>query len=186
MNKILTMFVCLLAAAGALAQKAPQKQSLTLTTTAFQDGGIIPNKYTQAAKGTAVSPALQWSHVPEGTVSFTLVLHDPDTTLNKTTDQYLHWLIFNIPGSARSLPQDVPPDAKLPDGAIQAMNSAHTVGYRGMGASAAGPYHHYTFEMFALNTKLDLGPDATLPEVMKAMEGHVLQKGVLVGRFHRP
>jgi Raf kinase inhibitor-like YbhB/YbcL family protein len=165
----------------------PAKPGLTLTTPAFEDGGIIPNKYTQAAAPDApVSPKLVWDHVPEGTVSFALILHDPDTTLMHTTDQVLHWLIFNIPGTARELPEGVPAVALLPDGSVQALNRAKKVGYMGMGAGAAGPYHHYTFELFALDTKLTLGPDATQKDVEAAMEGHILGKGVVEGRFHRP
>ena len=174
------------AQANGQAGKPPAKPGLTLTTTAFQDGGIIPNKYTMAADGTPVSPALEWTHVPEGTVSFALILHDPDTSLHKTTDEVLHWMIFNIPGTAHGLPQGVPGVPQLPDGAVQAMNTHSSPGYMGMGASAAGPYHHYAFELFALDTKLSLGPDATRAEALKAMDGHVLGKGVLVGRFHRP
>ncbi len=168
------------------AGKPAAKPGLTLTTTAFPDGGIIPNKYTQAADGTPVSPALEWTHVPEGTVSFALIVDDPDTSLHKTTEEVLHWMIFNIPGTARSLPQGVPGTPNLPDGSIQAMNTHGAPGYLGMGASAAGPYHHYTFQLFALDTKLSLGPDATRADALKAMDGHVLGKGVVVGRFHRP
>ncbi|MEO6965719.1 MAG: YbhB/YbcL family Raf kinase inhibitor-like protein [Acidobacteriaceae bacterium] len=175
-------------AADAPAPNASAKAmpGLTLTTTAFQDGGIIPNKYTQAAEGTAVSPPMTWTNVTDGTSSFALIVHDPDTSLMRTTNQVLHWMIFNIPGTARELPEGVPAQAQLPDGAIQAVNTHKTVGYVGMGAPAAGPYHHYTFELFALDTKLALGPDATQPDVLKAMEGHILGKGILVGRFHRP
>lgn len=162
------------------------KPGLTLTTTAFDDGGIIPNKYTMAAQGTPVSPALEWTNVPDGAVSFALILHDPDTSRNKTTEEVLHWLIFNIPGTARSLAEGVPNTAQLPDGSIQAKNTRGAPGYMGMGASAAGPYHHYTYELFALDTKLDIGPEATRADVLKAMDGHVLGRGVLVGRFHRP
>jgi hypothetical protein len=180
----------LVPAVMASAQTAPapavQKPRLTLTTTAFDDGGIIPNKYTMAADGTPVSPHLTWDYVPDGTVSFALILHDPDTSLQKTTGQVLHWMIFNIPGTARELAEGVPGQAQLPDGSIQALNQGKKPGYMGMGAGAAGPYHHYTFELFALDTKLSLGPDATQPDVEKAMEGHILMKGVLVGRFHRP
>jgi len=176
--------------AGALAQAPPAPPptgpGLTLTTTAFEDGGVIPNKYTMAAEGTAVSPKLTWDHVPDGTVSFALILHDPDTSLSKTTQEVLHWMIFNIPGTTRELPEGVPAQAKLSDGSIQALNLRKGIGYMGMGARAPGPYHHYTFELFALDTKLDLGPDATQVDVMKAMNGHILMKGVLVGRFHRP
>jgi hypothetical protein len=186
------LIAVLVTAIGAMAQApaAPPrmaKPGLTLTTPAFDDGGIIPNKYTQAAEnGAAVSPKLVWTNVPDGVVSFALILHDPDTSLNKTTNEVLHWLIFNIPGTARELPEGMPAQAQMPDGSIQALNQGKKVGYRGMGAPAPGPYHHYTFELFALDTKLSLGPDATKADVMKAMDGHILAKGVLEGRFHRP
>jgi Raf kinase inhibitor-like YbhB/YbcL family protein len=164
----------------------PTKPRLTLTTDAFEDGGIIPNKFTMAAEGTPVSPKLTWTNVPDGTVSFALILHDPDTSLMKKTDEVLHWMIFNIPGTATGLPEGVPAEPQLPDGSIQALSQNKKVGYMGMGAAAVGPYHHYTFELFALDTKLSLGPDATQADVMKAMDGHILMKGVLIGRFHRP
>jgi Raf kinase inhibitor-like YbhB/YbcL family protein len=180
----------LLSAAGAMAQTpsapVPTKPRLTLTTSAFEDGGIIPNKFTMAANGTPVSPKLTWTNVPDGTVSFALILHDPDTPPTKTTDEVLHWLVYNIPGTVRELPEGVPADPQLPDGSIQGLNQGKKVGYLGMGAATVGPYHHYTFELFALDTKLSLGPDATQADVMKAMNGHILMKGVLVGRFHRP
>jgi Raf kinase inhibitor-like YbhB/YbcL family protein len=168
------------------AAPAPTKPRLTLTTDAFEDGGIIPNKFTMAAEGTAVSPKLTWSNVPDGTVSFALILIDPDTAVMKKTDEVLHWMMFNIPGTARELPEGVPAEAQLTDGSIQGLNFGKKVGYMGMGAAAVGPYHHYTFQLYALDTKLALGPDATLSDAMKAMDGHILMKGVLVGRFHRP
>ena len=145
----------------------------------------FPNKYTMSASGAAVSPKLTWTHVPDSTVSFALILNDPDTAIQKHTEEVLHWLIFNIPGSTTELPEGVPATAQLPDGSIQGKNRRGTVGYMGMGAGAAGPYHHYTFELFALDTKLELGADATREDVLKAVDGHILGKGVLVGRFHR-
>jgi Raf kinase inhibitor-like YbhB/YbcL family protein len=184
--------VLLSVAAGAMAQTppapapVPTKPRLALTTDAFEDGGIIPNKFTMAAEGTPVSPKLTWINVPEGTVSFALILIDPETAVMKKTDEVLHWMIFNIPGTAHELPEGVPAQPQLPDGSIQGVNQGKKVGYMGMGAAAVGPYHHYTFQLFALDTKLTLGPDATLSDVMKAMDGHILMKGVLVGRFHRP
>jgi Raf kinase inhibitor-like YbhB/YbcL family protein len=166
------------------AKKGPAGPGLTITTTAFADGGEIPTKFTQSDPN-AVSPKLDWTHVPANTVSFTLILHDPDVALQKKTDDVLHWLIFNIPGTASGLPEAVPSTAQLSDGSVQAKNQRGVVGYLGPGAPAAGPHHHYTFELFALDTKLDLGPDATRADVLKAIDGHILGKGVLVGRFHR-
>lgn len=162
----------------------PAVPGLTLTTTAFEDGSIIPPKFTQAVPDF-VSPALQWTHVPENTVSFVLIAHDPDAALEKKTTDVLHWLAFNIPGTATGLPEAVPANAMLADGTVQAKNRRGLVGYLGPGAPAVGPYHHYTFELFALDTKLSLGADATRPDVLAAMDGHILGKGVLVGRFHR-
>jgi Raf kinase inhibitor-like YbhB/YbcL family protein len=192
MKRLLFGAVLLSTTMGLLAQAptapaTPPKPGLTLTTTAFEDGGIIPNKYTQAAApATAVSPKLMWSHVPEGTVSFTLILHDPDTSIMKSTTEVLHWMIYNIPGTTTELPEGMSDQVNLPDGSTQAVNRGKKVGYMGMGAGAAGPYHHYTYELFALDTKLTLPPDADRAAAMKAMDGHILGKGVLVGRFHRP
>lgn len=179
--------ICFAIAALAGAQdkaKAPPRPGLTLTTSAFEDGGVIPNKYTQADP-SPVSPKLEWTNVPPNTVSFVLYMHDPDVALRRTTDDMLHWILFNIPGDARSLPEGIAANSQPSDGAVQIKNGGGVIGYRGPGAGAQGPYHHYTFELFALDTKLDLGPDATRADVMKAMDGHILGKGVLTGRFHR-
>lgn len=164
--------------------RGPAGPGLTLTSPDFEDGGIIPNKYTQADP-MPVSPKLEWKNVPAGTQSFALLLHDPDAALQKKTDDVTHWMLFNIPGTATELAGSEPAEAKLPDGAVQIKNLRGGVGYMGPGAGAAGPYHHYTFELFALDTKLELGPDATRDQVTAAMQGHILGKGVLVGRFHR-
>ena len=162
----------------------PPRPGLTITTSAFSDGGEIPARFTQSDPN-AVSPKLEWTNVPAGTVTFALILHDPDVALQKKTDDVLHWMIFNIPGTAHELTEGVPANATLPDGTVQAKNLRGGVGSMGPGAPAAGPHHHYTFELFALDTKLDLGPDATRADVLKAIDGHILGKGVLVGRFHR-
>ena len=164
--------------------RGPAGPGLTLTSPDFEDGGIIPNKYTQADEHP-ISPKLEWTHVPPGTMSFTLILHDPDVAIQRKNQDVLHWMIFNIPGTATGLPQNVPTEAKLPDGTINAKNLRGGVGYMGPGMGAAGPYHHYTFELYALDTKLDLGPDATRDQVLSAMDGHILAKGVLAGRFHK-
>ncbi len=163
---------------------APAVPGLTVTSPAFEDGSIIPAKYTQSVTDF-VSPQLQWSHVPPNTVSFVLIAHDPDVALDKKIGDVLHWLAFNIPGTATGLPEGVPATAMLPDGTVQAKNRRGAIGFLGPGAPAVGPYHHYTFELFALDTKLSLGADATRADVLAAMDGHILGKGVLVGRFHK-
>ena len=191
--RTLTTFSILAAAGMGAAARAqtqqpppgpPSTPGFTLTTTSFEDGGIIPAKYTQSV-ANPISPALQWTNVPAGTVSFVLIMHDPDGAPGKKLEDVLHWMVFNIPGTARELPENMPPTPQLPDGSIQAKNTRGMVGYRGPGAGAAGPYHHYTVYLYAIDTKLDLGPDATRADVLKAIDGHILGKAVLMGRFHR-
>jgi Raf kinase inhibitor-like YbhB/YbcL family protein len=159
---------------------------MVLTTPAFPDGDPIPVRYTQA--GEQVSPALNWANVPPGTQSFVLHMRDPDVARNRGTEDQVHWLVWSIPGSATGLPENVPKGADRPDGSHQISASGPV--YRGPGAPATGPVHHYTFELFALDTKLDVpvGADAwvTRAAVWKAMEGHVLGKAVYVGLFRRP
>lgn len=178
---VLTFSICAQAQAGGTPPPA-----MRLTTTAFADGAAIPAKYTQA--GDQVSPALAWTNVPAGTVSFVLHVHDVDVARNKTTDDQVHWVVWNIPGSSTGLPEGVPAGADLKDGSHQI--SASGAMYRGPGAAASGPQHHYTFEIFALDTKIDVAAAAdafeTRANVMKAMQGHVLGKAVYVGLFHRP
>jgi Raf kinase inhibitor-like YbhB/YbcL family protein len=191
MIRMLTIFAVLAVPGVGLVLEAQTRQAgpaagpgLTLTTTAFDDGSIIPPKFTQAVPNP-VSPKLDWTNVPENTVSFTLIVHDPEVAMQKKAEDGLHWLAFNIPGTARGFSEGMPAGAQLPDGTIQLKTIRGAFGYFGPGANAAGPYHHYTFELYALDTKLDLGPDATRTDVLKAIDGHILGKAVLVGRFHR-
>ncbi|GAB2535844.1 YbhB/YbcL family Raf kinase inhibitor-like protein [Spirosoma aerophilum] len=174
------------------ATTAPAAPPMRLTSSAFPDGGIIPIKFTQAAPGAApgggTSPALTWTDVPLGTQSFVLHMHDVDVSRNRSTDDNLHWLVWNIPASVTSLPEGVPAGAQLADGSYQ-MN-VFTPAYRGPGAAASGPLHHYVFEVYALDTKLDVKPGAegsgTRMNVLKAIDGHVLGKAAYVGLFKRP
>jgi Raf kinase inhibitor-like YbhB/YbcL family protein len=174
----------LIANAQAPQAAAPAGPGMTLMSPAYEDGGIIPPKYTQAVPNF-VSIPLKWTYVPDGVVSFVLMLHDPDASINKTTEDVLHWMAFNIPGATRELPEGLPTTPTLPDGTIQIKNRRGAVGFLGPGMAAAGPYHHYTFELWGLDTKLTLGPDATRDDVFKAMQGHIVTKAVLAGRFHR-
>jgi Raf kinase inhibitor-like YbhB/YbcL family protein len=195
--KILTMIVmsliALVANSTAQTPQAPARAGgaptppMTLTTNGWMDGDDIPVKFTQAAE--QVSPQLTWANAPANTQSFVVLMHDPDVTLNGTTDDQLHWLVWNIPGTATGLPEHMPQGSPLPDGSMQVSASPGNV-YRGPGAPATGPKHHYTLEVFALDTKLDVQPAATWQEtraiVVKAMQGHIRGKAVYAGLFHRP
>jgi len=159
---------------------------MAMSSPDFQDGGVIPDKFTQNDPNVpAVSPKLEWTNVPMGTMSFVLIMHDPDNALNKKADDVLHWMAFNIPGTARGLNGALSSDAKLPDGTVQAKSLRGTPGYMGPGNAAINPYHHYTLELFALDSTLPLGPDATRDDVYKAMDGHIIGKAILVGRFKK-
>lgn len=190
MGSVLTVAAVVVLPTAASAQTpapaAPANPAMVLTIPAWPDGDPIPLKFTQAAE--QVSPELKWTNVPKGTVTLLLHMLDPDVARNKTTDTQVHWLMWNIPGTAMGLPENVPKGADLPDGSHQISASGPV--YRGPGAPATGPQHHYTFEIYALDTKLDVtaGTDAfdTRAAVMKAAQGHILGKAVYVGLFRRP
>jgi len=171
---------------GQRGQGAPAPTPLIMTIPGFADGSDIPAKYTQA--GDQTSPAITWINVPAGTVSFLLHVHDMEASRNHTTDDQLHWLVWNIPGTATGLPEGVPMGAQLQNGAFQLSASGPV--YRGPGAPATGPRHHYTFELFALDTTIDVQPGTdpfeTRTNIIKAIQGHILGKAVYVGLFRRP
>jgi len=165
----------------------PAGPGFTLTIGAWPDGDDIPLKFTQAVP-SPVSPAMTWSNVPAGTRSFVLHFHDPDVSINKTSNDQVHWLVWGIPGTATGFAENLPQGAQLPDGSRQISASGQI--YRGPGARAAGPKHHYTFEIYALDTTIDVPHGANEQEtrtaVFAAMQGHILGKAVYAGLFKRP
>jgi Raf kinase inhibitor-like YbhB/YbcL family protein len=157
---------------------APAGPGLTLTSTAWPDGGEIPAKHAGAM---GVSPALSWTNVPMGTAEFVLIMNDPEPVrpaLSATGD-ILHWMMVKIPAGTTSLPEGAgaAQSTTLPAGARQ------VAPYRGPGAPAAGPRHHYTLTLYALNAPLELPANADRAAVMAAMEGKVLGRGIFGGRF---
>jgi Raf kinase inhibitor-like YbhB/YbcL family protein len=179
-------------AQGTPAGGAPRTPPMVLTISAWADGTQIPAKHTQA--GEQISPELKWTNVPAGTQSFVVNMLDPDVSVMRGTETQPHWIVWNIPATATGLPEGIKPGPQLPDGTHQI--SASGPQYRGPGAPATGPFHHYTFEVYALDTKVDVAPSTATPAinaaletraaVMKAMQGHVLGKAVYVGLFRRP
>ena len=179
-------------AQGAATPPSPQPPPMVLTSTAWPDGAQIPPRHTQA--GDQVSPEFKWTNVPAGTRSFVFNMLDPDVAIQHGTETQPHWIVWNIPATATGLPEGVKPGADLPDGSHQI--SASGPQFRGPGAAASGPLHHYTFEVYALDIPLDVTASTATPpvtaaletraSVMKAMQGHVLGKAVYVGLFHRP
>ena len=161
-------------------------QTMTLVAMAWPDGGQIPVKHTQAGEET--SPAILWSPVPDTTASFALIVHDLDAPIGNGSDDILHWMLWNIPAGTTSLREGMPRGATLPDGTRQI--SATGPNYRGPGAAASGPAHHYVFELFALDTMIEVpaagaSPSATRAAVVAAMAGHIRGKASYVGLFKR-
>ena len=161
---------------------------MTLTAP-WAPGAEIPLKYTQA--GGEVSPALSWDNPPETVVSFALIVHDVSAPVNPGTDDVLHWMVWNIPAASRGLPEGVPRGSQLPDGTRQI--SVTGPNYRGPGALASGPPHVYVFELFALDSMIDVpalgAAGSSVPQiraaVMSAMATHVRGKAVTAGVFKR-
>jgi hypothetical protein len=154
-----------------------------ITIADFADGGRVPNKYTCAASPTSPSPAMTWSGAPATTQSYAVILHDPDPVLGgSATNDVLHWAIFDIPADAKGLPEGVKA-GEQPDGSRQINNIAGNPVYMGPCAPPGHGDHHYTFEVYALNAKLGLPASTSRTDLMNAMNGKVVAKGVYIGIF---
>jgi Raf kinase inhibitor-like YbhB/YbcL family protein len=148
---------------------------LLMQTDAFPDGGIVPQKY--AGRG-GVQPGFKFSGAPQGTASYAIIFHDIDVALQGGTGDVLHWIAWNIPVAAGGIPE-----GKLPDGAVQGANITGQNAYFGPGAPNGPRYHHYVFELYALNSNLDLPPTASRDDLLKAMAGKITAKSAYVGRY---
>ena len=152
--------------------------SLELASTVFQPGGTIPKKFT--CDGPDVSPALAWSDAPAGTQSFALIMDDPDAPVGT----WVHWVLYDLPAETHELAEGVAKQEELPDGARQGRNDFRRIGYGGP-CPPPGPAHRYFFKLYALDQKLGLTARATKADVEKAMKGHILAQGELMGRYGR-
>ncbi|PIZ04247.1 MAG: YbhB/YbcL family Raf kinase inhibitor-like protein [Gammaproteobacteria bacterium CG_4_10_14_0_8_um_filter_38_16] len=149
---------------------------MKLTSTAFEHEGMIPQKYT--CDGASISPPLKISAIPAKTVSFVLIMDDPDVPKSIRQDGiWDHWIVFNIPANTTYIAESEEPR-----------------GIHGVGTSGDTKYyapcppdsrHHYFFNCYALDAMLDLPVGATKQQIMKAMEGHVLEKAILIGLYER-
>lgn len=150
--------------------------ALKLSSASFQADGDIPAKFSCDAQD--VSPALAWAQPPPQTRSFALIVDDPDAP----TKTIVHWVLYDLPAGARSLPEGIAKDATLPDGSRQGRNDHGTIGYSGP-CPPRGATHHYFFQLYALDSMIDLKPDASKDDLERAMEGHILAESQLIGRF---
>jgi Raf kinase inhibitor-like YbhB/YbcL family protein len=147
-----------------------------LTTTAFKNGGFVPNEFT--CDGPDISPELAWAEPPAGTKIFALIMDDPDAPAGT----WVHWVLYDLPGDARKLGEGVAKDLQLPEGARQGRNDFGKIGYDGPCPPKGGP-HRYFFKLYALDRKTNLKAGASKAELERAMKGHILAEAELVGRF---
>jgi Raf kinase inhibitor-like YbhB/YbcL family protein len=157
--------------------KGGADMAVTITSAAFTEGGMIPKEYT--CDGRDISPPLAWTGVPEGTKSIAIICDDPDAPMGT----WVHWVLFNLPAAADGLPQDIPGDKVLENGARHGINGFRRFGYGG--PCPPGGTHRYYFKLYALDTVLTQEAGITKEELLKSMEGHILAEGQLMGRYAR-
>jgi Raf kinase inhibitor-like YbhB/YbcL family protein len=156
--------------------------SITLKTTAFQNGQPIPKRFS--GDGADVSPPLTWTDPPDDTKELALIVDDPDAP---TAEPWVHWVIYRLPAETRSLPEGVPAQPRLsaPAAVLQGKNSWGTIGYRGPAPPRGHGTHHYHFRLYALGAPLAATPGLDKNALLKAMKGHVLAEAELVGTYQR-
>jgi Raf kinase inhibitor-like YbhB/YbcL family protein len=154
------------------------QSKLTLTSPAIAPGAPISAEF--ACTGADRSPELAWSGAPKSTVTFALIVDDPDAP----GGTFFHWVAYNIPASKTSLPAGVPQGSEITGGAINGMNSFGHLGYNGP-CPPPGKTHHYRFHLYALDSALEVGDKADAAAIQPAMKGHVLADAELTGTFER-
>jgi len=154
---------------------------MLLETDAYPDGGIVPAKYSNA--GGSTMPGFKITNVPMGTVSFAVIFHDIEPNIGNPPNDVLHAMFWNVPAASGGWPEGPSTGASLPAGSVMGFNIQKKPVYMGPGAPAGPRYHHYIFEVYALNANLDLPPDSTREAVYAAMAGKVVGKAAYVGRF---
>jgi Raf kinase inhibitor-like YbhB/YbcL family protein len=151
---------------------------ISVTSTAFSSGNVLGDKYTQ--NGANMSPPLAWTRGPTGTQSYVILAED--SGVNRS-EPIVHWVVYNIPSTVRTLREDMPEGTTLPNGALQGKNVSGQSGYLGP-KPPAGQTHPYHFQVFALNTRLNIDPaNADRAAVIEAMKGKVLALGDIVANY---
>src|SRR5437879_6301202 len=151
--------------------------SLKLTSSAFAEGEVIPEKYT--CDGENISPPLAWSDLPSGTKELALIVDDPDAP----SGLFVHWVLYQIPAKVSELEEGIPKKDKLPNGARQGTNGFQKVGYGG--PCPPNGTHRYFFHLYALGKSLGLPSGVTRQQVEAALKGNVLDQAELMGRYQR-
>jgi Raf kinase inhibitor-like YbhB/YbcL family protein len=152
---------------------------MKITSPVFSNQGSIPANHT--CEGANTSPALSWTEVPRTAKSLALVVDDPDAPVGT----WVHWLAYNIPIDAKTLPAGVPPMENLPHGILQGKNSFNKTGYGGPCPPPGHGVHRYFFRLYALDKLLEIPAGASRKELDDAMRGHIVSRAELMGRFER-
>ncbi len=150
---------------------------IKMTSAAFEPGGMIPNQYT--CDGQDISPPLSWGDVPDGSASIALVCDDPDAPMGT----WVHWVLFDMPPETRNLPENIPAAETLEGGGTHGVNDFRKLGYGG--PCPPGGTHRYYFKIYAMDKKVGLSAGSTKEQLLKAMEGHILAEGELMGKYRR-
>jgi Raf kinase inhibitor-like YbhB/YbcL family protein len=148
--------------------------SIEVSSPAFEPGATIPKKHT--GEGQDVSPSLRWSTVPQGTREIAIICDDPDAPTEKP---FVHWVIYKIPADQQGLPEGTI------QGALEGKNDFGRRGYDGCMPPRGHGVHHYHFKVYALDTELAVPEGLSKDELLRAMEGRILEEGELVGTYER-
>ncbi|MBN2358013.1 MAG: YbhB/YbcL family Raf kinase inhibitor-like protein [Deltaproteobacteria bacterium] len=173
-----TVVACQAHTAASSTEAGAALPKLKLESAAFKQGEPIPNKYTCSAED--LSPPLSWSGVPAAAKSLALICDDPDAPRGT----WVHWVLYNLDPETTSLPEGVAKEASGPASSRQGTSDFKRVGYGGP-CPPPGKPHRYFFKLYAVDRILGLDDGATKAEVMKAIEGHVVARGELMGTFAR-
>jgi len=152
--------------------------AFSLSSSAFRSGDSIPKAYT--ADGRDVSPSLSWEDPPSGTQAFAMICDDPDAPVGT----WVHWVVWNVPASARGFSEAVQHVKTLDNGSAQGKNDFGRIGYGGPSPPQGKP-HRYVFRLYALREKLELAAGATRGELERKMQGKVLATAELFGTYKR-
>ena len=154
-----------------------QKSEITLVSAAFKEGQPIPRQYT--CDGVNISPPLEWSGAPKTAKTIAIIADDPDAPAGT----WVHWVLYNLPAENIGLVENVPATETLKAGGFQGKNDFGKIGYGG--PCPPSGTHRYFFKIYAVDTELPLKAGATKADLEKALEGHVVSKGQLMGTYSR-
>ena len=151
--------------------------AIKLTSTAFIEGEMIPRKYT--CDGPDISPQLDLGEIPAKAQSIALICDDPDAPAGT----WVHWVLYDWPVGEKAIPQGIPGEKNLANGAKQGINDFRRIGYGG--PCPPGGTHRYFFKIYALDIRLNLVPGLTKAKLLEAIKGHILAEGQLMGKYKR-